>query len=90
MKRLVLSVAIILTLGLGANAQSSDGFFTTTYSEYNEIKRDQYGNLDAIAPALPRFDLVTEDADHSAVPVGSGLMLLAGMGAAYAMRKRRK
>lgn len=89
MKRLVLSVAIILTLGLGAYAQSSDGFFTTTYSEYNEIKREQYGNLDAIAPALPRFDLV-EDADHSAVPVGSGLMLLAGMGAAYAMRKRRK
>ena len=49
--------------------------------------------MSAVAPALPRFDWVTDDgkiADQSAVPAGSGLLLLAGMGAAYAARKRRK
>ena len=81
---------MVLTLGLGANAQS-DGFFSTTYSEYSE-KRESYGEMSAVAPALPRFDWVTDDgkiADQSAVPAGSGLLLLAGMGAAYAARKRR-
>lgn len=92
MKRVVISIAIVLTLGLGAKAQSSDGFFSNTYSEYSE-KRELYGEMSAVAPALPRFDWVTEDgeiADQTAVPVGSGMLLLVGMGAAYAMRKRRK
>ena len=92
MKRVVITIAIVLTLGLGAKAQSSDGFFSTTYSEYSE-KRDLYGEISAVAPALPRFDVLTGDGeidDQTAVPVGSGLLLLVGMGAAYAMRKRRK
>ena len=78
MKRIVLSIAIVLTLGLSVNAQS-DGFFLSNYQEY--------GREDSkVLPALPRYGT---NVDHSA-PLGSGLLLLAGMGAAYALRRRRK
>ena len=78
MKRIVVSIAIVLTLGLSVNAQS-DGFFSTSYQEYGRGASNEL-------PALPRAG---KDIDQSA-PVGSGLLLLAGMGAAYALRKKRK
>ena len=82
MKRIVLSIALVLTLGLSVNAQS-DGFFKSTYQDANEEARTGTGRA---LPGVPEFG---GDVDKPA-PLGSGLLLLAGMGAAYALRRKRK
>ena len=82
MKRIVLSIALVLTLGLSVNAQS-DGFFKSTYQDANEEART--GTVRAV-PGLPG---VGGNEDVKA-PLGSGLLLLAGMGAAYALRRKNK
>ena len=56
---------------------TTDGFFTTNYQEYREM--DQWGNL----PVLPSshgndYDVAAEEA-----PLGSGLLMLLGMGLGY-------
>lgn len=84
MKRIVLSIAVVLTLGLSANAQSqSDGFFKSTYQDANEEARTGTGRA---LPGVPEFG---GNVDKPA-PLGSGLLLLAGMGAAYALRRKNK
>lgn len=82
MKRIVLSIALVLTLGLSVNAQS-DGFFKSTYQDANEEARTGTGRA---LPGVPGFG-GDEDVD---APLGSGLLLLAGMGAAYALRRKNK
>ena len=82
MKRIVLSIALVLTLGLSVNAQS-DGFFKSTYQDANEEARTGSGRA---LPGVPEFG---GDVDKPA-PLGSGLLLLAGMGAAYALRRKNK
>ena len=79
MKKVLVTLSLILTLGLGASAQS-DAFFT--YSDVNEQQRT--GTELGATPGLP---MRGQSGDHSA-PLGSGLLLLAGMGAAYALRRK--
>ena len=88
MKRFIITLSFIVALGIGANAQKyeymdaqTDGFFTTNSGEGGEYR---FG--EGVFPSLPgQYMYVDQPA-----PVGSGLLLLAGMGAAYALRKRRK
>lgn len=88
MKKILLTLTIVATLGLSANAQfysntntQNDGFFSSSVpgGEY----RDGTSG-DEIFPVLPSMGLYS---DQNA-PVGSGLLLLAGMGVAYAMRRK--
>jgi MYXO-CTERM domain-containing protein len=88
MKRFIIALSFIVALGIGANAQEyqfvdskSDGFFSSSITSESE-----YRSGDEIFPALPSQGIYGDQA----APVGSGLLLLAGMGAAYALRKRRK
>lgn len=74
---------MVITLGLGANAQS-DGFFTSTYNEYSRTKSNQ-SEISGITPRLPEFGATT----NTDAPVGSGLLLLAGMGLAYAVKRKK-
>jgi hypothetical protein len=89
MKRYILIIAFALGLGLNLNAQSqrkghSDGFFSRNYSEYNRDD-DDYG----VMPLLPGHNTLNDyDADPKQVPVGSGLLLLAGLGLAYGLKKK--
>ena len=80
MKKIVFALAIVLTMGLTANAQR-DGFFNDW---------DDYGNgLDRTEidmPALPTHGL---DQNQNA-PLGSGLLVLTALGAGYAMLKKRE
>ena len=83
MKRILLTLSIVATLGLGANAQNrtntqTDGFFS--YSDASNQER----NGVIVTPGAPAQGI---NADQSA-PVGSGLLLLAGMGVAYALRRK--
>lgn len=77
MKKVIATVAIILGLSVGASAQS-DAFFTQNFSEYR--------NADVETPRLPaHMQTTNQDA-----PVGTGLLLLAGMGLGYAALRKRK
>ena len=85
MKRLLITLTIVAGLGMSANAQfntntQTDGFFTSAAP--SDGWRADYGTEDL--PLLPGAGFQT---DQSA-PVGSGLLLLAGMGMAYALRRR--
>ena len=98
MKKLALSIAIVLGMALGATAQQSSyfsngnkntlggGLFGRGYatSEY-EGYRDGMTSL-GLLPGLPNH-LQEDDQD---APVGSGIAVLLGLGAAYLVGKRRK
>lgn len=60
---------------------SSDGFFSSNYQEYRE-ENLEWGKM----PMLPGQH--GYGFDYSAVPVGSGLLLLGAFGLGYAIRKR--
>lgn len=93
----ILTFLAALFIVIGVNAQSdevdrlvpvmtqtpsmNDGFFAGNYSEYREV--DIFGTL----PALPSTHGLDFD---QAAPVGSGLLLLAGMGIAYGIRKKTR
>lgn len=79
MKKLIITITLVLGLGMGLNAQN-DSFFD--YSSDGETNRNASWGT---SPALPAVHGMT---DHqNAVPVGSGIILLAGMALAYG-RKR--
>ena len=84
MKKYIMTIIFAIGFGMSLNAQS-DGFFNSSYSEYRD--QDDWGQN---MPMLPtqhgtKYDFAAEEA-----PVGSGLLLLAGMGLAYGMRKKSK
>lgn len=82
MKKVLVTLSLVLTLGLGAMAQN-DAFFS-----YNDVDNQQRGSsLTINPPALPDQG---DYGDQEATPLGSGLLLLAGMGAAYALRRKNK
>ena len=78
MKKIILAIALFAAVS--ANAQS-DGFFTSSYNNYRETT-DEWGTM-------PTMIGHGYDTDQSA-PLGSGLLLLAGMGLAYGIRKKSK
>lgn len=80
MKKVIITLSIVAALALNANAQntqSSDGFF----SSYTMEEETRVGAL----PLLPKQG---QGGDQNA-PVGSGLLVLAGLGIAYAMKSRK-
>ena len=93
MKKLVLTIAIVLGLTVGTYAQG--GLFRrgsdagnspdAGYSFTNTGKTGEgVGN-----PMLPNHNTDTEGTDQPA-PLGSGIAVLMGLGAAYLVGKRRK
>ncbi len=80
MKKVLVTLSLVITLGLGVNAQS-DAFFS-----YNDVDSQNRGSGNfSDMPALP---LRGQNTDQSA-PVGSGLLILAGLGLAYGLKRRK-
>ena len=90
MKKLILTIAIIIGLSIGAFAQgglfqygevSDDGYYAAWYAldQNNELQRD------ALMPVLPTHG----QNNNQNAPLGSGALLLIGFSAAYALRKRK-
>ncbi len=80
MKKVIITLSIVAALAFNANAQntqSSDGFF----SSYTMEDEKRVGGL-------PLFPEPGQGQDQNA-PVGSGLLVLAGLGIAYAMKSRK-
>ena len=78
MKKLALTIGIVLAMGLGASAQS-----LLQREEMDYVNNDR---TTLTTPLIPEFG-ETEDQDG---PLGSGIALLAGLGAAYMVAKKRK
>ena len=85
MKKIVLAIALVLAIGLGANAQNgmSDAFFNDWTQ--SDILRD--GGLGFLLPGMP-----SEHGGFGDVPtpLGSGLLILSALGAGYAIKKKKQ
>ena len=84
MRKYIITILFALGLGMSLNAQS-DGFFTSSYSDYREE------SWSSTMPSLPGFHGGLDD--YQAIPetpIGSGLLLLVGLGITYASTKKKK
>lgn len=86
MKKIVLAIALVLAIGLGAKAQMglSDAFFNDWAQ--SDFLRD--GGLGLMLPSLPGEHGGMGDVPGA--PLGSGLFILGALGAGYATLRRRK
>ena len=81
MKKLVIALALILGLSFGTQSYGQNGGLFSKGSDATLTE-----NNDNRYPGLPGHNRN----GNQPAPVGSGLLLLMGMGAAYAASKRRK
>ena len=87
MKKLTLTLALILALAMGASAQG----FINNLDEYEE--KGLFGRgltlfeENEVYPLLPDGHNLEGDQD---APLGSGIAVLIGLGAAYAVAKKRE
>jgi uncharacterized protein HemX len=83
MKKLILTLAIVLGLGLTTFAQGG-GLFQRGASE--SVSSTE-GNRDGVlSPSVPDHG----QSNNQSAPLGSGAVVLIGLGAAYLVGKRRK
>ena len=82
MKKILFTIASVLTMVLGANAQT-DGFFRDGGGDAGYRGGGGGGAL----PGLPQGSIGEHNNDQPA-PVGSGLLILTALGAGYALRKK--
>lgn len=85
MKKLILTIAISLILCATTYAQNKGGLF-----QRGDVPAETSGgpNRDGY-PILPEAH--NQNGNHDAdVPLGSGVIALLGMGAAYALAKKKK
>ena len=84
MKKILFAIAIVLTFGLTATAQS-DGFF----KNWDNGMGDRTGStIGDITPVIPG-GTPGEYGDDQDAPLGSGLLILTAIGAGYALKRRR-
>ena len=87
MKKLIMTTAIILGLGLTtfADPNQGGGLF-----QRRATSEDVYfdSNRDATPPMLPTHGL--DDNQNADSPLGSGIAMLLGLGGAYLVAKKRR
>ena len=81
MKKQVLTAAIVLSFGLSAFAQQDEGALR------RGILRQTPNDL--TTPSIPSLHGDNQDVSSDA-PLGSGIAVLVGLGAAYMVGKKRK
>ena len=88
MKKQLLTIAIILGLGMTAFADPNGGglFNRGAVIEDGEYYGAGY-NRDGMLPGLPNHN---QQGNQDAVPLGSGIAVLAALGGAYLVAKKRK
>ena len=87
MKKILLAIALTITLGFGAKAQFGvDGFFND-WEESNNIINIFYGFDNGLRdPGLPGG----HGGGDQPAPLGSGLLILTALGAGYALKKKHE
>lgn len=85
MKKILLATAFVMMIGLFANAQGRDVFFSNWDNGYGNRAGEDPTSLDIINPSGHGLTTNVE------TPLGSGLLVLTALGAGYAVaRKKRK
>ena len=84
MKKILFTIAIVLTIVFNANAQKSD-WFVRDFDAPDRTWDD--GTLSII---LVQGGVGEHETDQSALPLGNGLIILATLGAGYALRRAGK
>ena len=95
MKKLVLTLAIALMMGTTVFAQQGGGALRRSkeYRDYLNAGKMNYqagGLRNNNTPLLPNSFGNPGDFDGTDAPLGSGIAVLIGLGAAYAIGKKRK
>ena len=86
MKKSLLTIAMLIGLSIGSSAQEGGGLFgmgPQRQSDYDYSS--SYNSRDGLF--LPSSHGLDEDS--TGTPVGSGVLLLIGFGAAYALKQRK-
>ncbi|MBR6438472.1 MAG: hypothetical protein IKS65_04740 [Bacteroidales bacterium] len=82
MKKTLFTIAVLMTMAFGANAQS-DAFF-----KWNNADNETYRDIDnGISFALPTAHGYEYDSE---APLGTGLLILTALGAGYAIKRRKE
>lgn len=91
MKKIIITLSFVVAMMLNVVAQESgvhsyDGFFSSTESSGNR------GSGSVLStPSIPGMgEFEDQDGDGDELPLGSGLLILAGMGLAYGLRKSKR
>ena len=84
MRNLALSIAIVLGMTLCAVAQTDGGFFGRGYTSAEANNTREGGLIDISLPTSHGSD------GDSDAPVGSGIAVLMGLGAAYVLTKKKE
>ena len=84
MKNIILAIAFVFMMVLGASAQGgrSDSFFN-----YNDDITDRASSVYSDV-MLPNSHFTNHDQEGA--PLGSGLLILTALGAGYAVSRKRK
>lgn len=93
MKKLVLTIAIVLGLCLSSFAEYNQGGGIFHRGAQPRQKGFLYGTSGDYEPLLPQYHGNVYDADAQdgdPAPVGSGIAVLVGLGTAYLVGKKRK
>ena len=81
MKKLTLTMALVLVMGLGAIAQEGDGL----------LRRGSGSRADGVDITTPSIPFQGTDANgENNGPLGSGVAVLLALGGAYFVAKKRK
>ena len=83
MKKILFTIALIITLSLTASAQfniNTDAFF----NDWEQSERLMDGGFSFVLPASHGFG-----EDTPSAPLGSGLLVLTALGARYAVARKR-
>lgn len=84
MKKVLLTAALVIAMGLGASAQQ-DGFF----KDWNDVSNGLNRADDELSlPVIPNQHGL--EGDQNGAPVGSGLLILTALGGAYAIARRKE
>ena len=83
MKKILFTIALIITLGFTATAQYTDGFFNDWDNGF-----DRTGTGNEIGFVLPASH--GNGLDTPSAPLGSGLLILTVLGAGYALKKKHE
>jgi len=83
MKKLIMTIAIVLAMGLGAYAQ--EGGLLNRGVNFDKQEKGSMGK-GTLGPGMPGHG---ETGDQDATPLGSGVAVLLGLGTAYLIGKKR-
>ena len=83
MKKILFTIAIVLTIGISANAQGKNDAYITEWDNSGSN-----GWRDALSLSLPTGALGGINGDVEA-PLGSGLLVLTALGAGYAVARKK-